>query len=110
MIAGHFGRESMLQLITRNFYWMSMKSNIRKYCSECDNCQRMKVPRYPEHELLHSLELACNPWMHISTDFITDLPDSKGATMILMVVGRFTKIAHFIPIRKKDSPTVGRTY
>jgi hypothetical protein len=48
--------------------------------------------------------------MHISTDFITDLPASEGATIILVVVDQFTKIAHFVPIKKKQSPTVARAY
>ena len=52
--------------------------------------------------------MACKPWTHISTDFITDLPESEGATIILVVVEGFTKIAHFVPIEKKDSPMVGR--
>jgi len=30
--------------------------------------------------------------------------------MILVVVDRFTKMAHFIPIKKKDSPTVAKAY
>jgi hypothetical protein len=39
-----------------------------------------------------------------------DLPELKGATMILVVVDWFTKMAHFIPINKKDSPIVARAY
>jgi len=76
----------------------------------CDNCQRTKAPRHAKHGLLHPLELACELWTHISTDYITDLPESEGATMILVVVDRFTKMAHFIPIKKKDSPSVARAY
>ena len=30
--------------------------------------------------------------------------------MILVVVDRFTKMAHFIPLAKKDAPTVARAY
>jgi len=30
--------------------------------------------------------------------------------MILVVVDQFTKMAQFIPIKKKDSPTVARVY
>jgi len=87
-----------------------MERDIRKYCSECDNWQRTKAPRHAKHGLLHQLELACKPWTHISMDFITDLPESEGATIILVVVDRFTKMAHFIPIKKNDSPTVARAY
>jgi hypothetical protein len=87
-----------------------MEHDIRKYYNECDSCQRMKAPRHAKHGLFHPLESACKPWTHISTDFITNLPESEGATMILVMVHRFTKIAHFIPIKKKDSPTVAGAY
>ena len=109
-VAGHFGREQTLELLSRNFYWATMERDVRKYCSECDNCQRTKAPRHAKHGLLHPLELACEQLTHISTDFITDLPESEGAKMILVVVDRFTKMAHFIPIKKKDTPTVARAY
>jgi hypothetical protein len=109
-VAGHFRRERTLKLVTRNFYWTNMECDIRKYCNECDNCQRTKTPRHAKHGLLHPLEIACKPWTHISSDFITDLPESEGATIILVVVDRFTKMAHFIPIKKNDSPTVARAY
>jgi len=107
-IVGHFGRERTLELVTGKFYWTNMERDIRKYCNEYDLCQRTKAPRHAKHSLLHLLELACIPWTHMITDFITDLPESEGATIILVVVDRFTKMAHFIPIRKKDSPTVAR--
>jgi hypothetical protein len=48
--------------------------------------------------------------MHISTRFIKDLPESEEATMILVVVHRFTNMAHFVQIKKKDSPTDTSTY
>jgi len=57
-VAGHFGRARMLELLTRNFYWTNMERDVRKYCSECNNCQRTKTPRHAKHGLLHPLELA----------------------------------------------------
>jgi len=109
-VAGHFSRERMLELITRNFYWTNVERDMRKYYNECDICPRTKAPRHTKHGLLHPFELACNPWTHVSTDFITDLPESEEATIILVVVDGFTKMAHFILIKKKDSPTVARVY
>jgi len=109
-IAGHFGKERTMQLIAQNFYWPKMEMDLQKYCSECNNCQMIKSPQHAKHGLLHPLEMACKPCTHISTDFITDLPESEGATMILVVVDHFTKMAHFIPIKKKHSPMVAREY
>jgi len=87
-----------------------MEDDVRTYCSNCDNCQRTKSPRHAKHGLLHPLELPSKPWTHISTDFITDLLLTSGATKILVVVDRFMKMADFIPIDKKDSPTVAKAY
>jgi hypothetical protein len=87
-----------------------MERDVRKYCNECDNCQRTKAPRHAKHRLLHPLEMVSKPLTHISTDFIIDLPQSEGATIILAVMDHFTQMAHFIPIKKQDSPTVARAY
>jgi len=109
-IAGHFGRDRTMELISRNFFWTKMEDDVRQYCNECDNCQQTKAPRHAKPGLLHQLELPSKPWTHISTDFITDLPESSGNTKILLVVDWFTKMAHFIPISKMDSPSVARAY
>jgi len=42
-------------------------------------------------------------WTHISVDFITKLPLAQGYDTILVVVDRFTKIAHFISITERTS-------
>ena len=109
-VAGHFGRECTMELLTQNFYCSNMETDVTKYCNECDNCHWTKAPRHARHGLLHPLEMACKPWTHVSTDFITDLLESEGATLILVVVDRFTKMPHFVPVKKKDSPTMARTY
>jgi hypothetical protein len=83
-----------------------MERDVRNDCNECDVCQRTNALRHPKHGLRHPLESVSTPWTHISTDFITDLTESEGATMMSVVVDWFTKMSHFIPIKKKDSPTV----
>lgn len=87
-----------------------METDVRRYCNECDNCQWIKSHQHAKHGLFHLLELACTPWTHISTDFITYLPESDGATLIIVVVDRFMKMAHLIPLAKKDSLTVAKAY
>jgi len=42
-------------------------------------------------------------WTHISVDFITKLPLVQGYDLILVVVDRFTKMAHFVFTTEKTS-------
>jgi len=39
-------------------------------------------------------------WASTSVDFITQLPNSAGYTQIMVVVDRFTKMAHFIGLQE----------
>jgi len=42
-------------------------------------------------------------WTHIIVDFITKLPLAQGYDSILVVVDKFTKIAHFVPTTERMS-------
>jgi hypothetical protein len=37
-------------------------------------------------------------WTHVSMDFVEGLPKSQGKDVIMVVVDRFTKYAHFLPL------------
>ena len=40
-------------------------------------------------------------WQHISVDFITKLPMSKGHDLILVICDRFSKMSHFVMTTEK---------
>ncbi|MCO5570945.1 hypothetical protein L7F22_024675 [Adiantum nelumboides] len=46
-----------------------------------------------------SMPTPSRPWDVISMDFIVDLPESHGFTMIFVAVDYFSKQAHFIPAK-----------
>jgi hypothetical protein len=99
-VAEHFGQKKMLELITRNFYWPKIEEWINEYVRTCDICQRMKSPQHAKFRLLQPLELSYSPWESTSVDFIVALPESEGHTQIMVVVDRFSKMAHFIALAK----------
>lgn len=46
------------------------------------------------------LPIPHRPWSRICLEFVTSLPPSYGNVVILTMVDRFSKIAHFIPLIK----------
>ena len=95
-VAGHFGQEKTIELVTRNSHWEKLAEWINDYIRSCDECQHNKSPRHTKYGLLQPLEVPYAAWTSISVDFITQLPESHGKTQIMVVVDRFTKMGHFI--------------
>jgi len=100
--AGDCGREGTVDIVTRNFYSTNAQRHIRKYGNECFICHWTKALRHQELGFVHLLAVALKIWIYIRTVFITNRPESGGATTILVVVDPFTKMAYFIPFKKKN--------
>ena len=77
-----------------------MKREVAQYVSECDICKRVKASHLRPAGLLQPLTIPSGKWKDISMDFIVGLPKTaKGYDSIWVVVDRFTKSAHFIPVK-----------
>ncbi len=80
-----------------------MARDIREFVLACSVCARGKTSNRPPEGLLQPLLVPSRPWSHIALDFVTALPPSLGNTVVLTVVDRFSKAAHFIPLPKLPS-------
>ncbi|MCO5553474.1 hypothetical protein L7F22_006995 [Adiantum nelumboides] len=99
--AGHRGIQTTMKAIETYFYWPTMKGDIQDYVSKCVVCQKTKYDRGKQPGLLQPLPIPDSPWESISMDFIFGLPKSiHGNTGIWTIVDRFSKQAHFIPVKK----------
>jgi len=108
-LAGHYGVDKTLELLTRNYYFPGIHSYVKKYVASCDLCSRGKSPRHLKHGELAPLPVPPGPWKGISCDLIVDLPISNGYDSILVFVDRFTKMCHLIPCTKTTtSPEFAR--
>jgi len=54
-IAGHFGQEKTLEIITRDFYWKNITDWVNNYVRFCTTCQQAKAPRDARFGLLNPL-------------------------------------------------------
>src|SRR6202020_2619464 len=100
-ITGHPGQAKTLELVSRGYYWPSLKAYINKYVSTCDTCQKNKQRHSRLQGTLKPLPVPQGPWQSIFMDFIVELPKSNGYDTVLVVVDRLTKMAHFIPTTTK---------
>ncbi|QRW21684.1 Retrotransposable element Tf2 protein [Rhizoctonia solani] len=88
LAAGHPGQARTLELVSRNYYWPSMKRFVNSY-----------VPV----GLLKPLQIPECPWEDIAYNMIVGLPVSEGFDAILTVIDQFSKMVHFIPTQSTVS-------
>jgi len=91
----------MVELVTRNYWWPGVTKKVKRYVEGCDQCQRMKNRAEMPAGKLRPNKVPERPWQHISVDFITKLPMSKGHDSILVVCDRFSKMSHFVVTTEK---------
>uniref|UniRef100_A0A803KBS3 Gypsy retrotransposon integrase-like protein 1 n=1 Tax=Xenopus tropicalis TaxID=8364 RepID=A0A803KBS3_XENTR len=103
LLAGHPGTKKTLDLVRRYFWWPSLVHDVSQFVSSCTVCAQQKTPRSLPCGLLTPLPVPNQPWTDIAMDFIVELPKSSEMSTILVVVDRFSKMAHFIPLKKLPS-------
>jgi len=63
--------------------------------AECLVCQQNKVETIKTPGILQPLSIPFQRWEEVSMDIIIGLPKPKGKSVIMVVVDRLTKYAHF---------------
>ncbi|KAK3569123.1 hypothetical protein QTP86_024496 [Hemibagrus guttatus] len=105
--SGHPGTRRSAQLVSRQFWWPSLGSDVEDFVRQCATCAQAWTSRQRPEGLLEPLPVPRRPWSHLSVDFLTDLPDSGGFTAIMVVVDRFSKGCKLVPL--KGLPTAMQT-
>jgi hypothetical protein len=95
---GHEGIQKTLVRLRQDFYFPGDRALMQDFVRSCDTCQRNKTPTTHPSGLLQPLDVPSQVWANISMDFIDGLPKVHGKSVILTVVDRFSKYAHFIAL------------
>jgi hypothetical protein len=97
----HPGETKMYQDMRQSFWWKRIKVGITKYVAPCGICRKVKDEHQRPVGLLRPLEIPKWKWENIAIDFVVGLPRSlRGEDEICVVIDRFTKVAHFIPMKQ----------
>ncbi|KAI3756033.1 hypothetical protein L1987_55845 [Smallanthus sonchifolius] len=103
-LGGHSGFHATLQRLKSMFYcWKGQNKTVREVVRQCHVCQQAKYETVASPGLIQPLPIPTCVFSDISMDFITGLPKSKGKNVILVVVDRLTKYAHFMVLTQPVS-------
>ena len=102
-MVGHPGRDRMIELLSRYYYWLRLRHTLARYVENCHTCARTKPSRQRPADLLHPLSIAKYLWSQISLKIITGLPTLEGKNAILTVIYQLSKIRHYIPYLDEDN-------
>jgi hypothetical protein len=94
-VGGHSGFLKTYHRVKKDFFWDGLKTNVQRFVAECVVCQQNKVETIKTPGLLQPLSIPSQHWEEVSMDFITGLPKSEGKSVIMVIVDRLTKYAHF---------------
>jgi hypothetical protein len=97
-LGGHSGTTATYHKVKVLFSWSHMKQDIINYVAACQVCSQAKPKHCHLPGLLQPLPITSQAWHTVSLDFIEGLPKSKTFNTILVVIEKFSKYAHFIPL------------
>ena len=76
-----------------------MKRFVQEGVQSCLICQQAKLARVCYPGLLSPLPVPARAWEMVTMDFISGLPVSGNFDCIMVVIDKFSKYGHFIPLR-----------
>jgi len=97
-IGGHSGYEVTYKRVKHLFAWFKLKQSVQDFVAQCTIYQQAKAERVAYPGLLAPLPIPNHAWHTVTLDFIEGLPKSASYNCILVVVDKFSKYAHFVPL------------
>ena len=95
----------MYQNSKSQYWWKSMKKDIKDFVMRCAVCQQVKAEHLRPGGLLQPLEVPTWKWEDVTMDFVSGLPKTRyGFDNIWVIIDRLTKTAHFYPIKTSYTP------
>jgi len=94
----HEGVQKTLHRLRADFVIDGDHRLVREYVWACAICQHNKSESLHPVGLLQPLDVPALVWSDISMDFVEGLPKVHGKSVILTVVDRLSKYAHFIAL------------
>ena len=77
-LASHFGIDKTRKLISRKYYWPSLRKDVEAYIKDCNICLGLKAVKHKPYSNLQMLLVPTYQWKDFLMDFIMRLPVSTN--------------------------------
>jgi hypothetical protein len=94
----HEGAEKTLCRLRASFYTPAAARLVKEFIQGCEVCQKNKTEHLHPAGLLQPLHVFSLVWSDIAMDFVEGFPRVAGKSVVLTVMDRFSKYAHFIAL------------
>ena len=106
-MGGHLGIERTYKRIAQNFYWPSMKNDIKLWIKGCQICAEQKKATNQKKNTLHHTPRLGRAMSNIAIDIYGELPISKkGYKYILGIRCNSTRYTEFFPMKSITTSAV----
>jgi hypothetical protein len=103
--------EKTLHHLRSDFHIPGARAAVQEIVHAYTTCQRNKTEQLHPAGLLQPLNVPTMVWADIAMDFIEGLPHVHDKSVILTVIDRFSKSAHFLPLgHPYTATTVARAF
>ena len=97
----HLGEKSTLARVSGQYYWPSLKHDVKKFVKCCDSCNKVR----PAKKLVTTgqFKVPDKRFSHIMVDVVGPLPESYGHKYILTAICRTTRYLRCLPMKEATS-------
>ncbi|GFV79248.1 retrovirus-related Pol polyprotein from transposon opus [Trichonephila clavipes] len=100
VFSSHTGPKKTLERIKYSFFWEGLRSNVKKFCESCKECQLTRSVRIKDRSPITPVARPELPFQVVNMDLIgpIDPPSSKGHKYILCLVDQHTRWGEAVPL------------
>ena len=97
----HLGVKSTQKRVANQYYWPSMKTDIKLFVNKCDSCKKVK----PGKKVIGmgDFRVPDKRFSHVMVDIVGPLPNSYGYRFLLTAICRSTRNLQAIPLKEASS-------
>ena len=108
IMSGHLGIRKTTDRVLNDFFWPTVRKDVKQYCKTCDICQKTKPKGKVSQLPLGKMPIIDTPFSRIAIDIIGPIhpPSDKGNRFILTVVDYATRYPEAKALKIIDTENV----